>query len=322
MEIQLADIRQFAAATAGFDLIIAGGISSGMLFQATDSRGEKVTIVSPGEHAASVADVRFLLQETASGFTLETVTASIIPMEGISYRDAAIAGYEAISDEIEQYISRELGSISQTISAGFSYLGDSAFMDLIHQLQLDLTGADISFAAPSAMDARIEQGVVTVQDLFRLFPFETQLYVLELTGREIDAYLEYSYARWITAMQDTDTLAAEIAACDSAAGIVYTVDPNGMEGERVAVTGVLSPYEYGSEPKPFNPDGTYLVVVPSFRGQGGGGHLTEGAGLEREELQERIQYATLQDVRLYAMRLFEYSGTYQPFCDENWTFLP
>ncbi len=65
-------------------------------------------------------------------------------------------------------------------------------------------------------------------------------------------------------------------------------------------------------------DKVYLVAVNSYRGNGGGGHLTEGAGIPRAELSERVLYSTLQDLRFYAIRLFEYSGTIIPYSDGNW----
>jgi len=36
----------------------------------------------------------------------------------------------------------------------------------------------------------------------------------------------------------------------------------------------------------------------------------------------KILYSTLQDLRFYAIRLFEYSGTIIPFSDENWKIIP
>ncbi len=54
---------------------------------------------------------------------------------------------------------------------------------------------------------------------------------------------------------------------DSAAGIRYTVDVSKPAGERVTITAM----ENG---KPFDPAKTYLVALNSYRGSGGGGHLT------------------------------------------------
>ena len=39
---------------------------------------------------------------------------------------------------------------------------------------------------------------------------------------------------------------------------------------------------------PFNEEATYTVAMTSYRANGGGGLLREGAGIESEELDERI----------------------------------
>lgn len=53
--------------------------------------------------------------------------------------------------------------------------------------------ADISFCAPLAFDVKIPKGEIHVSDMFNLYKYENQLYVMQLTGEEIKNYLEYSY---------------------------------------------------------------------------------------------------------------------------------
>ncbi len=72
---------------------------------------------------------------------------------------------------------------------------------MIHSIQLDLTGADISFAAPLSFDEKIKKGPVTVGDMFKLYRFENMLYTMRLTGEEILKYLEYSYSEWLNPMK-------------------------------------------------------------------------------------------------------------------------
>ena len=70
-----------------------------------------------------------------------------------------------------------------------SYFGNSAFTDFIHQLQLQITKADISLNAPLSFDAKIDAGPVTVADMFKLYRFENQLCVMKMTGRELHGHL-------------------------------------------------------------------------------------------------------------------------------------
>lgn len=58
-------------------------------------------------------------------------------------------------------------------------------------MQLDISGADISFAAPLAMDASIPEGDIHVRDMFNLYRYENMLYVMQLTGREVKDYWNF-----------------------------------------------------------------------------------------------------------------------------------
>ena len=72
-----------------------------------------------------------------------------------------------------------------------SIFGNSAFTDFINTIQLELTGADISFTAPLSMNARIEKGEILVGEMFKLYRYENLLYTMELSGKEIKNYLEF-----------------------------------------------------------------------------------------------------------------------------------
>ena len=60
---------------------------------------------------------------------------------------------------------------------------------MIHSIQLDITKADISFAAPLSFDVSISAGPVTVGDMFKLYRFENMLYTMSMSGLEITGIL-------------------------------------------------------------------------------------------------------------------------------------
>ncbi len=85
---------------------------------------------------------------------------------------------------------------------------------------------------------------------------------------------------------------------DSAAGIDYTVDVSKPEGKRVSIKSF-------SNGNPFEMNKTYLVAVNSYRGNGGGGHLTAGAGIPKSELSKRLIKSTERDLRYYILKYLE-----------------
>jgi 2',3'-cyclic-nucleotide 2'-phosphodiesterase/3'-nucleotidase len=172
--------------------------------------------------------------------------------------------------------------------------------------------------------------------MFKLYRFENMLYTMTLSGTEVQKYLEYSYSEWINTMKGPDDLLLKLRLgkdgkpvitngkawfknqsynFDSAAGIDYTVDASKPEGERVIITGF-------SNGKPFDKNSIYKVAVNSYRGNGGGGHFTEGVGLKGDELRKRLVSSTERDLRYYILKSIEAKKTINAVPLNNWKIIP
>jgi 2',3'-cyclic-nucleotide 2'-phosphodiesterase/3'-nucleotidase len=157
-----------------------------------------------------------------------------------------------------------------------------------------------------------------------------------MTGEEIIKYLEYSYSEWLNTMKGPDDfllkyrldkngkpvitdgrawLANPSFNFDSGAGINYTVDISKPEGNRINVISF-------NDGRPFEKQKTYKVAVNSFRGNGGGGHLTRGAGIKQEELRNRLISSTDRDLRYYIMKSIEEKKVLNPEPMNNWKIIP
>jgi 2',3'-cyclic-nucleotide 2'-phosphodiesterase/3'-nucleotidase len=233
-------------------------------------------------------------------------------------------------------VNRVIGNSSVTISSRDAYFGPSAFVDMIHSIQIKITGADISFAAPLSFDVSISKGPITVGDMFKLYRFENFLYTMLLSGEEIQKYLEYSYSEWFNTMngpgdallkfrlgKDGKAILTNGKAWlknlpynfDSAAGINYTVDVSKPEGSRITISGF-------TDGRAFEKNKMYKVAVNSYRGNGGGGHLTEGAGINKNELRSRVLSSTDRDLRYYILKSIESQKTVNPEPLKNWKIIP
>ncbi len=232
---------------------------------------------------------------------------------------------------VEAWIEKPIGQFTRTIREREAFFGSNAFVDLIHRMQLDLTGADISFAAPLSFDSKIDSGYVTVRDMFALYKFENFLYTMRMTGSEIKDYLEYSYGKWANQMTSPDDHLLQFQDrkgnqrrmglkqlyynMDSAAGIDYTVDVTKPERQRITITGL-------SDGRPFDLDADYKVAVNSYRGNGGGSLMTEGAGIPHAELTGRLLTSTDKDLRYYLMQRIIREKVVTPKALDNWRFVP
>jgi 2',3'-cyclic-nucleotide 2'-phosphodiesterase/3'-nucleotidase len=66
----------------------------------------------------------------------------------------------------------------------------------------------------------------------------------------------------------------------------------------------------------------YKVAVNSYRGNGGGGHFTEGAGIGKDELRSRLLKSTDRDLRYYILKSIELKKTVDPEPLNNWKIIP
>lgn len=319
----------------------------------TDPNGKPVEIVGAVNAARNVGRLDVSLQwDPAAKAWKKSFNAALVAMDWVQPDPAFMSAFKANFDAVKAWVDRPVGKLAAKITTRDSMFGDSAFVDLIHRIQLDLTAdpamglkkADISFAAPLTFDATIPSsadGTMYVRDMFNLYQYENFLYTMNMTGQQVKDFLEYSYKGWFDTMpndgnhliafvkgsdgkllQDARTGSYKTATAsynyDSAAGINYTVDVSKPAGQRVTITTM-------ADGTPFDLGKTYVVAINSYRGQGGGGHLTTGAGLPKADVQalKFVNGATTKDLRFYLLSWFEKQQgpvTVAPL--NNWKVIP
>jgi 2',3'-cyclic-nucleotide 2'-phosphodiesterase/3'-nucleotidase len=189
----------------------------------------------------------------------------------------------------------------------------SDFIDLLHTVQLEASGAQLSLAAPLSFNGNVKAGDIIFNDMFTIYPYENQLYVLNVTGGELKRLMEYSYDKWICTPGDHVLRIKEGADArsgaarwsfenrsynfDSVAGINYTVDVTKPAGERVSITSL-------ADGSPFSEDATYSVAMTSYRATGGGSLLIEGTGIPHSELANRV-VAKYPEIRGFVYHFIE-----------------
>lgn len=316
----------------GFDIIFFGHDHIVHNEWLTNNQGQKVLTLDPSCNAVNVAVAQVTLTFENGQLKNKDIKGTIVSMKNEPEDEAMTAHFASTIERIKTYVNRRIGRFENSITTRECFFGNSAFTDFIHELQLKITGADISFNAPLALDNRIDAGDVTVADMFKLYRYENQLYMLKMTGREIKGHLEESYDRWANTMKSADDhllLLNEQSKgdqqrlgfknftfnFDSAAGIDYIVDVTKPDGQKVNILKL-------SNGKVFDENKTYKVVMNSYRGNGGGDLIIKGAGIAKDQLNARIIYQSPLDLRHYLMQEIERQGTMSPKAAHNWKFVP
>lgn len=324
--------EQVARNVPGFDAVFFGHDHRKYCEIIENVDSQQVALLNPSSNAQYVALLDVELQfDSIGNIKSRTLTPRLAPVGHLEPSAKFMSRFEPQYQAVDSFVSRRIGTSTGEFVTRDAYFGPSAFMDLIHRLQLEIADAEISFAAPLSFDARIGAGPVLMSDMFSLYKYENLLYTMELTGREIKDYLEESYSLWTRTMASPDENMLNFGSdspsptdnrlrypsynFDSAAGIRYTVDLTKPKGQKITILGM----ENG---EPFDLNRRYRVAVNSYRGNGGGDLLTKGAGLDHSELTSRIVRSTDKDLRYYLMQAIEQRDTIVPHRPDNWRFVP
>ncbi len=239
---------------------------------------------------------------------------------------------------VRKFTTKEVGELKTDMATRDAFTGMCPYINLVHTLSISCSPAQVSFAAPLTYNGFVPAGTLIYRDLFTIYPFENQLYVIKMTGKEIKDYLEASYDRWINTITSPKDHVLKIAAkddprtgqkawsfiersynFDSAGGLFYTVDVTKQRGERVVIESMLGG-------QPLEPEKTYSVAVTSYRASGGGGLMQE-AGIDTSKIEERIveTYPEIRDI-LYSYLMDNNSIDPEVIGDPSrigrWSFVP
>lgn len=322
---------QMAREVPELDLILLGHDHKELLDSVVHQNGKVTYLLNPGNDAKSVSDTEVFFCKQSNGGTSIKIAPKIVSLKEVEPDPSFMASFAKEREAVEDFISSPVGHLTEDIDARSSFFRPATFTDLIHQVeQFAFPQAEITLTAPLDFDVLLKKGPISIRDLFKLYRYENSLYLMRLTGDEVCGALEESYDRWIQTMSDPadglirineEYFGGQYLATahptynfDTASGITYTVDVRRPRGERVRITSVGV--------APFDPQRTYLVAVNSYRGSGGGGLLTKGAGIPVQDLRDRIVESTERDLRHYFMLFLHKNDPYMPVIKAKWSFEP
>ena len=324
--------KQVAEDVPGFDLILFGHDHTRHDETLVNQNGTKVVCLDPANNAMTVAHAVITLTKEGKKVVAKQVEGQLVDVSHMDVDAQFVNHFKPQADEVKQFVSKKIGTFKHTIYTKDSYFGSSAFNDLIANLELSITGADIAFNAPLSFNDSIKAGDVTMADMFKLYKYENQLYVMRLRGDEVRKHLEMSYDQWVGTMKSKDdhlllldnrTVGDQQRLgfknfsfnFDAAAGIDYVVDVTKPDGQKVHILRM-------SDGRPFDENKWYKVAINSYRANGGGELLTRGAGIPKDSLTERTIWQSELDQRYYLMKEIEKAGTLDPKPNNNWKLVP
>ena len=267
------------------------------------------------------------------------ISCGLIPIDKTKIDTAMSRHFHDDYLKVKTFSTQPVGTLSRDIFTRDAFKGQSPYINFVHYIQLSCKPAQISMAAPLSYDKVLKAGELRYNDLFTIYPYENQLFVIKMSGEEIKNYLEYSYDLWIKTAGKTGEPVLNITKkaderfgadkwsfvnrsynFDSAAGLDYSVDVTKPKGERISIKSL-------ADGTPFDTKGTYNVALTSYRASGGGGILREGAGVDTDKISERT-VAVYPEIRSIVFNYLKENGSLdiEKTSDEKvigtWNFLP
>ena len=295
-------------------------------------------LLNSGSHSRFVAHGKMHLKVEGGQIVSKSFETDLIPVKAEKADAAMREHFRKDFEAVRAFTLQEVGVLNTELYTRDAYKGMCDYMNLIHTLSLAQAPAQISFGAPLTYNGHVKAGTLVFNDLFTIYPFENQLYVVTMTGAEIQKYLEVSYDKWInTIAKPTDhvlkiqskddprnqklgwSFVERAYNFDSAAGINYTVDVTKPFGSRIVIASM-------ADGAAFEPGCTYNVAMTSYRASGGGNLLKE-AGIDSDKIDERI-VARYPEIRNLLYDYLLENGSIDPEVIGNpavigkWDFVP
>ncbi|MDE7242754.1 MAG: 5'-nucleotidase C-terminal domain-containing protein [Oscillospiraceae bacterium] len=185
-------------------------------------------------------------------------------------------------------------------------LRDTAVMDLINNIQLEASGADVSAAALFKDTSDLPEGNINYGNIFDIYKFDNTLYRVTVTGAELKGYMEWSashYNQW----QPGDiniSFNPEVPGYlyDMFQGVDYEIDlskPTGQRIQNVVFKG-----------KPLADDQTLTLAVNNYR---------YSSGLKAQNLVAGTkEWESSEPIRDMIVNYFAEHPVVEPTVDNNW----
>ncbi len=216
------------------------------------------------------ADLTFDRPDAATRWTVFAKAAQTIPVHaGVAADTDILALAEPYHRTTQAWLGRVIGRSARALDANTAHLQDSALLDLIHRVQLESLGADVSFTANLNLRAQVPAGEVTVRDISNLYVYENTLYLVEASGAQVKAALEHA-ARYFSPYEAGKTPAEltdrsiPLYNFDIAEGVAYEIDLRRPAGDRVINL------SFQGQPLAF--ECKLKVAINNYRYNGGGGY--------------------------------------------------
>lgn len=253
---------RLAEQVPGLDAILTGHTH-----QAIQTEHKGIPILQAQCYGRALAVVDLDLRQDKGRWRVLASSGRLVRPEADTPVDAEVLGLTAeLRAATDRYLDTAATHLLVDLDSRWSRMEDTPLMQLIHQVQRQATGAQLSAAAVPGTRLFIPKGPTSVRQFYALSPFENQIARIRITGAQLKAYLEHA-ARHYTFSWEPELYNREVPFYnfDTVDGVAYALNLGVPVGDRVA--------NLRFQGQPVRPDQIFTLALSTYRLRGGGGYM-------------------------------------------------
>jgi 2',3'-cyclic-nucleotide 2'-phosphodiesterase (5'-nucleotidase family) len=251
-----------------------------------------VVVSQPAARARMLTRIDLRLTEGDEGWKIVDWKGRNLRTEEAAADTDLVDAMTLLHQRVVSALDGPAGEVTSEVRVDDCRIADCAAVDLLHAVQLEASGAELSLAALlNSHPPRLSAGPVSWRWIHAFYHYPNTLVAVRVTGAQVRDLLEHA-ARYYdgircppeggcTVVTDPDIPHYNV---DNMSGLQYRIDPTGPEGSRIR------DLRFGG--LPLDPDDTFTLVCNSYRAAGGGlfPHLAEAEVVWRssEEMADLI----------------------------------
>ena len=168
--------------------------------QFADVERNGVLIVENANEGKSVAQIKFTVEKSADSVTVKACDAVSVSMADYAAEQGVVdatvdadakakANAEVV---IGQLVNGPLAPANEIAGIPQARLEPTALINLINEVQMHYTGAQVSASALFIDDANLDSGDIRNCDMALIYKYTNTLYKMEMNGAQLKKYMEWS----------------------------------------------------------------------------------------------------------------------------------
>lgn len=276
-----------------------------------------VTIAAPMKDREVVRfDIQLINKD--GKWEVKHTSSTILPLKDYEPDPVTTKATEKYHNETMEFLKDSIGEATEDFHPAPEVKGipeaqvrDTALIDLINKVQLEATGADVAAAALFRSTSNLPKGELNFANVFDIYQYANTLVGVQVTGKELKAYMEWSAAYYNTYKPGDLTISFNPTirgyAYDMFEGVDYEIDISKPVGSRI--TNVM----YKGEP--LADDTVLKLAINDYR--------YSGIGPDGEKILSGTPYmeSAPKALRTYIKEYIEKEGTMTPVTNNNWKII-